>query len=94
MWAQQKRAIRKFCCLIMLGGRCVHCGSQEELQFDHVERTTKEYQIGDLWLGSLEKLLTEIFKCQLLCWPCHIKKSIECGDLIPWGRQRKQYVHA
>lgn len=60
-----------------LGGCCVQCSSVEELQFDHVDPTTKLYTIGQIMTHGKEKLETEIAKCQLLCRSCHEIKTSE-----------------
>ncbi len=59
-----------------LGGKCVGCGTSENLQFDHIDRTQKLFSIGKKLDYSLEKLLPEVEKCQLLCYECHEFKSL------------------
>jgi 5-methylcytosine-specific restriction endonuclease McrA len=59
----------------MLGGKCVNCGSQDGLHFDHIDRTTKVFPLGKLLSMKKSAALEEIKKCQLLCFPCHMKKS-------------------
>lgn len=59
-----------------LGGKCSGCGTTENLQFDHLDRTKKSFNIGKCLDYSLEKLLPEIEKCQLLCYDCHEIKSL------------------
>jgi hypothetical protein len=64
-----------------LGGKCVRCGSIENLEFDHIIKETKSFTIGSsLTCFSIEDLILEVDKCQLLCRPCHIDKSHEEGD--------------
>lgn len=58
-----------------LGGKCVGCGITENLQFDHIDRTQKLFSISKKLDYSLEKLLPEVEKCQLLCYECHELKS-------------------
>lgn len=61
----------------MLGGKCVGCGTTENLQFDHIDRKQKEFCIGKSLASKLDKLITEAKKCQLLCDDCHkIKTTI------------------
>jgi hypothetical protein len=59
-----------------LGGKCVGCGTTENLQFDHLDRTQKLFNIGKCLDYSFEKLLPEVEKCQLLCYDCHEIKSL------------------
>ena len=64
-----------------LGGKCVRCGATERLEFDHIIKETKSFTIGSsLTCFSIEELIEEVNKCQLLCRPCHIIKSAEEGD--------------
>jgi len=64
-----------------LGGKCVMCGVTEGLEFDHIDPSEKSYTIGSsITCFSLEELILEVDKCQLLCRPCHMKKSRENGD--------------
>lgn len=61
----------------LLGGRCVHCGSTVDLEFDHIDPSTKEFVISQRMAGVSEKRLeAELKKCQLLCKSCHEEKSI------------------
>jgi hypothetical protein len=59
----------------LLGGKCVRCGSSEDLQFDHVERELKEFAITDRWNRSPAELQAELAKCQLLCREHHLEKT-------------------
>ena len=66
-----------------LGGKCVRCGVTEKLEFDHITPVNKSYSIGaNITCYSLEELILEADKCQLLCRPCHIEKSKENGDYV------------
>lgn len=58
----------------MLGGRC-WCGRSEDLQFDHIDPTTKIFAIASGLDRPRAQLLAEVAKCQLLCRPHHIEKS-------------------
>ncbi|AIX31442.1 hypothetical protein Syn7803US40_98 [Synechococcus phage ACG-2014f] len=61
-----------------LGGKCVGCGTTEQLQFDHIDRKDKKYSITKRLGVSDETLLPEVNKCQLLCKQCHeIKSTID-----------------
>lgn len=60
------------------GGRCVRCHGTERLQFDHVDpRTKTEHRI---WTWGAARRQAELAKCQLLCEPCHIQKTIDNGE--------------
>jgi len=59
----------------LLGGKCVGCGTTHNLEFDHIDRTQKEYNVTKFLKGTRCNLVEEINKCQLLCKSCHIIKS-------------------
>lgn len=59
-----------------LGGRCVECGSREDLELDHVDPSTKSFEIGKiLSTGSEAKVEAELAKCVLRCSSCHRTKT-------------------
>lgn len=63
------------------GGKCQRCGSTDQLEFDHIDRTTKVDVIGALACKSDALVEAELKKCQLLCRDCHLKKGREAGDV-------------
>lgn len=69
-----------------LGGLCVDCGAEENLQFDHQNPADKKRNVsGRTWSGA--DFWTEIAKCVLRCERCHGQKtsreaSVEHGDGI------------
>ena len=75
-----------------LGGKCVGCGSNEKLQFDHIDRKQKSFTIGKCLGYTLEKLLEEANKCQLLCKECHKYKTTINHDtnILAEGYQVKE----
>ena len=68
---KEKRAI----CLEYLGGKCVKCGTIHNLQFDHIKREGKKYEISSRVNNKFDNLKEELDKCQLLCAPCHLQKT-------------------
>ena len=74
-YAKIKRREQRLRMVEHLGGKCVGCGTTENLQFDHIDRKTKEYSVCKKLGISDEKLLIEVNKCQLLCKKCHEVKS-------------------
>ena len=58
-----------------LGGKCVGCGTTEDLQFDHIVRADKSFTIGSSLTKSIDKLISEADKCRLLCTECHRIKT-------------------
>ncbi len=68
---------RKLKAQVYLGSKCAYCGSEDDLEFDHVDRATKQFNINKLLSGQWENLRLELDKCQLLCEDCHKVKSDE-----------------
>ncbi len=66
---------RKSYCIEYLGGKCVKCGTTHNLQFDHIKREGKKYEITRRLSNNLNNLKEELDKCQLLCAPCHLDKT-------------------
>jgi 5-methylcytosine-specific restriction endonuclease McrA len=65
-WTQRRRAA-----IAKLGGSCVQCGTTENLQFHHIDPSTKETSIGKASSWSETRFQAELIKCELLCDECH-----------------------
>lgn len=71
--ARRRYYERRVRAIEILGGACVVCGTVDNLQFDHIDPTTKTF--------SMSKVLTrsdwreELQKCQLLCENHHKQKT-------------------
>lgn len=63
-------------CIEILGGKCVECGSIERLQIDHVDPSTKSFTLSRGMNRPWPEILTELTKCQLLCFDHHKSKSL------------------
>lgn len=59
-------------------GPCARCGSRENLEVDHIDRTQKVSH--HIWSWSAVRRDAELAKCQVLCQSCHIQKGREVGD--------------
>lgn len=71
--------------VIKLGGKCNECGSTEDLEFDHIDPESKEFDVSKLITYSLY-ITEELAKCQLLCSDCHKEKSFaERGQRLARG---------
>jgi 5-methylcytosine-specific restriction endonuclease McrA len=57
---------------------CVRCGTTSNLQLDHVDAATKVSH--RIWSWSQERRDAELAKCQVLCQPCHEKKTKQAGE--------------
>lgn len=75
-------------CLSFLGNKCIRCGALDNLEFDHIYREIKEFDISQGIAKHLkwEKLVKELMKCQLLCKNCHNLKTIkDLGNKVAKG---------
>lgn len=72
-----------------LGGKCVVCGSIENIELDHIDPDLKSIDIAKVWTYSKEKFWIEVKKCQLLCNECHLEKhksQYPCGTAQRYWR--------
>lgn len=60
---------------LFLGGKCVWCGITENLEFDHIDDSKKEHNVGNAVRNTREVFWNEVGKCQLLCVNCHNKRT-------------------
>lgn len=71
--------------LILLGGKCTQCGSEDGLEIDHRDPATKEVEVSK-YSVSEEKFWHEVLtKCHLLCRPCHRLKSAKARSVEHGG---------
>jgi hypothetical protein len=57
-----------------LGGRCVVCGSDANLQFHHRDPAEKAYDVSSLFdSGAWVLIRAEVVKCELRCKGCHVE---------------------
>lgn len=74
-YQNQYRAKKRAYLLEMLGNVCVICGSDETIEFDHIDRSTKFFTIASGFDKPLKILIEEASKCQLLCKEHHTEKT-------------------
>ena len=92
-WVQARRA--KW---LSENGPCVLCGSDLDLQVDHIDPATKEIHVATLW-GMSEKnpkRVAELAKCRVLCAECHLVKSKTeklKGCAVPCAKLTPEQVH-
>jgi len=61
-----------------LGGKCVRCGTTENLEIDHIDWRLKEKNMGRLWPAKRRaEMMLELAKCQLLCYEHHKEKTAQ-----------------
>lgn len=96
MYMRNRREDKKCRARQLLGNACVQCGSTIDLQFDHINPTTKHNTIANMFSHGEKLFLEEIAKCQLLCRTCHIEKTrIDFGWSDPDNRHgtHTSYTH-
>jgi 5-methylcytosine-specific restriction endonuclease McrA len=77
-----QRVVRRLAFIHKAGGRCVDCGTDDAvlLQFHHRDQSTKEFELGRALNSgatlkySLDIMVAELEKCDLLCANCHTKR--------------------
>lgn len=74
---KNRRMMHKKLALLFLGIICKQCGSNNKLEFDHINSESKSFRITNNLTRKWESLQKELEKCQLLCKQCHIDKSLE-----------------
>lgn len=88
IWMRERRQKA----LSYLGNSCFNCGSVDRLEFDHVEQHLKTHNISNLLSRKWEILKAELDKCQLLCYGCHLAKSIDEATLpFEHGNRKRGY---
>lgn len=55
-------------------GPCAVCGSWDEPQVDHIDPSTKAFTVH--FSEGRARREVELAKCQVLCRPCHLEKTI------------------
>lgn len=58
-----------------LGGKCIDCGTTENLELDHIERSTKLINVSSFTWSDKVYWAEVLDKCTLRCQSCHRKKS-------------------
>ena len=82
---EQRRGYRdekKSYCIEYLGGKCVKCGTIHNLQFDHIKREGKKYELTRKLTNKFDNIKEELDKCQLLCAPCHLDKNAKEWEIL------------
>lgn len=74
--ANRKRNTLKAKAVESLGGECSLCGYSKcivALTFHHIDPEQKLYDISDMYSMSWSRVETELSKCILLCFNCHME---------------------
>jgi len=79
-WVAERR--RKW---LAENGPCARCGSDEDLEVDHIDKNEKiDHKV---WSWAEERMLAELSKCQVLCKKCHTTKTVTEGQQPKHGTQ-------
>jgi 5-methylcytosine-specific restriction endonuclease McrA len=81
-WAQQRRVD-----WLQENGPCVKCGSNIELEVDHIDASQKVAH--RVWTWSKERRDEELNKCQVLCLECHKAKTKADRPPVQHGTDHK-----
>lgn len=57
------------------GGVCAKCGSSDQLEVDHIDRSLKTMSPTKIWSRTEEIRNKELINCQVLCNSCHKEKT-------------------
>ena len=92
-YIKARKQRRKAKLIEMLGGKCVRCGTTEDLEFDHIDPSLKRFNVCSDLTRAWDLLVEEAMKCQLLCKEDHIAKGAEDRPEVPHGLYRYEYYH-
>lgn len=84
-WMQKRR--KNY--INILGGKCVICNTKENLEFHHVDKETKEYNINAILSYKFPLVIEELAKCELRCKEHHK----EAHEHKPIHGTRTAYSH-
>lgn len=74
---------------LRVNGPCVKCGSDHEMEVDHIDPAGKVSHA--VWSWSAERRRAELAKCQVLCAECHKAKTAAQRPRAEHGT-RSRYV--
>lgn len=87
-WARNRIAVNQSALAwIKLEAGCADCGYAENpvaLDFDHIDPSTKLFQVGRKVSNSIESLLAEIDKCEVVCANCHRIRHFFTTSKLGW----------
>ena len=61
--------------IYMLGGKCIDCGSTDNLEFDHIDPENKDFCISNYMTYPSSLVDAELAKCTLRCKSCHSSRT-------------------
>jgi hypothetical protein len=60
-----KIKLEKGCC------RCGYNGHHSALDFNHIDPSTKKFNLGEVGHRSIKLIMAEVEKCEVMCANCH-----------------------
>lgn len=98
LYMKQRRLARRQILIEMSGGSCVKCSSKESLEFNHIDRNTKQFSLSGAALDkSWEQIIKEWEKTELLCSGCHLEHTrslYKTKQILPWNSNNHMpYLH-
>ena len=72
-------------------GPCANCGSHDDLEVDHLDPKVKDHHISRIWSYRAEVRDAELAKCQVLCNPCHLAKTIDQRSAVAQHGTHSKY---
>lgn len=82
-WTHALIEKRKAASIKALGGKCVDCGSTENLEFDHKDPKHKRDRLSRMWTRKKAVVWAEVRKCELRCHDCHARRHAARGEPGP-----------
>lgn len=96
VYMKNRRDSRRTKLIELAGGGCGECGSMEDLEFNHVDPSTKSFVLSGCYLDKAwNRILEEFAKCELLCRAHHLEKTRDqyaTGELVR-SITAAQFVH-
>ncbi|WP_131805034.1 hypothetical protein [Mycobacteroides abscessus] len=83
-WRKQRYEMMRARAFEFLGGKCAECGGTDRLEIDHVNRTSKSFDMSGMTCLSWDRIEAELQKCQLLCRLHHEAKTLR-ENSVPHG---------
>ena len=97
VYMAERRASRRAILIEQFGSKCQKCGSTDNLEFNHLDRSTKKFVLSGCHLDkSWKAILEEAAKCELLCRGCHneyTRQQFARGELVPSNKNTSEYLH-
>lgn len=78
--------VSEYICNYLLNNPCVICSEKDilVLEFDHIDPSTKSFDIGNRSNRTLKTVKEEISKCRVLCSNCHKRHTAKTQNHYKW----------